>query len=300
MIVPLIAVALTFAGGAWLVAAALWPPRPALADALARAYRPAVRLGPSAARRGRGGALGRWALRRLRTALLIDDGTRADLAILRRPPEDHAASCVIAALAGAATGPLVWTATAAVGVPIPLVLPMWLVIGGALGGWWVPRLALHSRAAAARGDARHAVGAYLDVLVLLLAAQEGPESAMAIAAAAGTGPTFEELRRAVDEARLSGDPVWDRLDELGARIAVAEFREIAAAGSLAGESGASVRRSLTAKARSLRAAGLAESEAQARRDAQSMFAPLTLMGLGFILFIVYPLLANLAFGPPTP
>lgn len=297
MIVPLIGLAVLFAGGVWLVAGALWPPRPALADALARAYRPAVRLDTSAAP-GWAGRVGRWALRRLRSALMIDDATRADLEITRRLPEEYAASCVIAALVGTAVGPVAWAVSAAAGLPIPLVLPMWLVIAGAAAGWWVPRVSLRAGAATARRDARHAVGAYLDVLVLLLAAQEGPESAMAIAAAAGTGPTFEELRRAVDEARLSGDPVWDRLDELGMRIGVIELREIAAAGSLAGESGASVRRSLTAKARSLRAAGLAEAEAQARRDSQSMFAPLTLMGLGFILFIVYPLLADLSFGAP--
>ena len=148
----------------------------------------------------------------------------------------------------------------------------------------------------ARRDFRHALGAYLDVLVLLLAAHEGAESAMDLAARAGRGPAFAELREAVSQARLSGDAVWDRLDELGQRLRISELREIAAAGSLAGESGAAVRRSLTAKARALRAAALAEAETAARRKSQAMFAPLVLMGLGFVLFLLYPLITNLSIG----
>src|SRR3712207_8235823 len=55
-------------------------------------------------------------------------------------------------------------------------------------------------------------------------------------------------------ARLSGDPVWATLDELGRRIGISELSEVAAAGSLAGERGAAVRKSLMAKARALRTA----------------------------------------------
>ena len=134
------------------------------------------------------------------------------------------------------------------------------------------------------------------MLVLLLAAQEGPESAMDLAAQAGQGPAFAELRRAVWQARLAGEPVWDTLDDLGRRLRITELREVAAAGALAGESGAAVRQSLTAKARSLRQAALAEAETTARKQSQAMFGPLVLMGLGFVIFLIYPMLTNLSFG----
>ena len=65
-------------------------------------------------------------------------------------------------------------------------------------GWCCGR-----EAAKARKDFRHALGAYLDVLVLLLAANEGPEGAMETAARAGNGPAFMELRRAT----VAGPPV---------------------------------------------------------------------------------------------
>ena len=121
---------------------------------------------------------------------------------------------------------------------------------------------------------------------------------MDLAAEAGHGPAFDELRRATWQARLTGDAVWSALDELGHRIGVAELCEIAAAGSLAGESGAAVRKSLTAKARALRSAALSAAEASARRQSEAMFAPLVLMGLGFIVFLIYPLVTNLSVGGP--
>jgi pilus assembly protein TadC len=119
---------------------------------------------------------------------------------------------------------------------------------------------------------------------------------MVLAAEAGHGPAFSELRRAARQARLSGDAVWDALDDLGRRLRVAELREIAAAGSLAGESGAAVRQSLTAKARSLRQAALAEAETAARKQSQAMFMPLVLMGVGFVVFLIYPMVTNLSVG----
>ena len=69
---------------------------------------------------------------------------------------------------------------------------------------------------------------------------------------------------------------------LGRRLRIAELREVAAAGSLAGESGAAVRQSLTAKARALRQSALAEAETRARKQSQALFGPLVLMGLGFV------------------
>ncbi len=134
------------------------------------------------------------------------------------------------------------------------------------------------------------------MLVLLLAAGEGPEGAMETAARAGNGMAFIELRRATNQARLSGEPVWDTLDDLGRRLDVVELREIAAAGNLAGEQGAAVRRSLMAKARSLRTTSLSAAESQARRRSQSMFLPVVLMGVGFILFLLYPLITNIQIG----
>lgn len=300
MMLTLVAVALVFSGGMWLVFSALWPPRPSLAAALDQLHTPGaprtVFTPTTVADRSLTVRAGRAVLTRLHGAGLTGADTLRNVEVLHRPLEIHAGVCVLGALAGGAAGPVAWTAVAVSGTELPLIVPVWLSLLGAAAGFVAPTVVLRAEAAKARSDFRHALGAYLDVLVLLLAANEGPEGAMETAARAGNGPAFMELRRATVQARLSGDAVWDTLDALGTRIGVAELREVAAAGSLAGERGAAVRKSLIAKARSLRAATLAEAETNARSRSQAMFAPIVVMGFGFILFLLYPLVSNIRLG----
>ena len=274
----LVAVACLFAGGLWIVVSAVWPAPRRLAAALDELN--------GAARSGRSFV----------SFALADEQTASDLDVVGRPLEVHAGSVALTTIFGAFVGPILWGLAAMSGTRLPVIVPVWGLVFGAAVGWFLPRLLLRAEAAEARTDFRHALGAYLDVLVLLLAAQEGPESAMDLAAQAGQGPAFAELRRAVWQARLAGEPVWDTLDELGRRLRISELREVAAAGSLAGESGAAVRQSLTAKARSLRQAALAEAETVARKKSQALFGPLVLMGFGFVIFLIYPMLTNLSFG----
>ena len=108
----------------------------------------------------------------------------------------------LAAITGALAGPLLWAVAAVDGDDAAVraaAVGVWSSAPSSAGsrhGWCCAREAVQ-----ARSDFRHALGAYLDVLVLLLAAQEGPEGAMDLAAQAGHGPAFGELRRAVWEAR---------------------------------------------------------------------------------------------------
>jgi tight adherence protein C len=295
-----VAIAFVFAGGVWIVTSAVWPAPRRLGAALdelnpmsrsraayvsADGYQPSFSL-----------SMGRWLVKRLKASTLADEQTASDLELVGRPLEVYAGSVALTTIFGALLGPTLWGLAAFAGTRLPVVVPVWGLLFGAAVGWFLPRLLLRPEAAEARTDFRHALGAYLDVLVLLLAAQEGPESAMDLAAQAGQGPAFAELRRAVWQARLAGEPVWNTLDDLGRRLRITEIREVAAAGALAGESGAAVRQSLTAKARSLRQAALAEAETAARKKSQAMFGPLVLMGLGFVIFLIYPMLTNLSFG----
>jgi len=299
MMLLALAVSLGFAAGVWLIVSAVWPPRPSLATALARLHTPGEPrsiIPTTASDRAVVVRTGRWLLRRVRSSVLTDDRTLADLAVVTRPLEVYAGACMLCAIGGVALGPLLWTGAAIGGSQLPPLVPIWFSLLGAVGGFLTPRVVLRAEAATARSNFRHALSAYLDVLVLLLAAGEGPEGAMETAARAGNGMAFIELRRATNRARLSGEPVWDTLDDLGRRLDIVELREIAAAGNLAGEQGAAVRRSLMAKARSLRSTSLSAAESQARRRSQSMFLPVVLMGVGFILFLLYPLITNIQIG----
>ena len=296
----IMAVAVLGAAGLWLVVSTVWPgPRP-LSAALSHLHSIGRTRSEFVSAEGYGESMGltmgRWLVHRVRSGSLANEQTASDLELLGRPLEVYAGSMALTTIGGAVIGPTLWAMSAAAGTPLPVIVPLWLMVVGGLIGWFLPRALLRGEAAEARTDFRHALGAYLDVLVLLLAAQEGPESAMDLAAQAGQGPAFAELRRATSQARLSGDAVWDALDDLGRRLRISELREIAAAGSLAGESGAAVRQSLTAKARGLRQAALAEAETAARKQSQAMFLPLVLMGMGFVIFLIFPMLTNLTFG----
>lgn len=289
-------VGITFAVGCWLLIGVLWPARRSLAVALRQLHTTGAVVAVDPTDRSLAARVGRRLLRRQRGAALLGERLSTDLALLHRPLELHAGLTVLGAITGAFAAPVVIVGAALAGVDLPVIVPIWLMITGAAVGGVVPTLQLRSAAAAARRDARHAIGAYLDVLILLLAAHEGPESAMEIAAESGNGPAFDDLRRATWRARLAGEAIWDELRQLGEQTGLDELVEIAAAGALAGESGAAVRRSLTAKARSLRASSLADAEASARRQSQAMFAPLVMLGIGFIVFLIYPLVTNLNVG----
>ena len=135
-----------------------------------------------------------------------DERTMQDLAVIHRPLEVQAGATVMAAVAGAVLGPLAWAVVGLAGTRLPAIVPVWLALLGLMLGAVTPRLVLRAEAAKARQDFRHALGAYLDVLVLLLAANEGPEGAMETAARAGNGSAFMELRRATVAGPVVGRP----------------------------------------------------------------------------------------------
>lgn len=295
MIFVLIAAAVGFAAGVWVLVSTVFPAPPPLADALHRlhdtrpVHAPTPTTSPSDSFLVR---LGQRVLARSSIDAIAGRQTIADLEVVRRPLEVHAGAAAVCGIGGALIGPVMWAVLAALGAPVPAVISVAFMAVGALAGFVLPRALLQAEAAKAREDFRHALGAYLDVLVLLLAGGVGFEGAMRKAAQAGNGPAFMELRRATTQAAYSG-AVWDALDDLGERVGIIEIREIATAGTLAGE-GAAVRKTLVAKARSLRNTSLVTAETTARKRSQAMFAPIVLIGMAFITFLVYPLLTNIA------
>ena len=294
MIVVLIAAAVGFAVGVWVLATTVFPAPPPLAAALQRLHdtRPPRQATPTTAPSDSLLVrLGQRVLERSQLDAIAGRQTIADLEVVRRPLEVHAGATAACTIGGAMIGPAMWAVLTVVGAPVPAVISVGLMAVGALAGFVLPRALLQAQAATARADFRHALGAYLDVLVLLLAGGVGFEGAMRKAAQSGNGPAFMELRRATTQAAYSG-AVWDALDDLGERLGIIEVREIATAGTLAGE-GAAMRRTLVAKARSLRNASLVTAEMTARKRSQAMFAPIVLIGIAFITFLIYPLLTNL-------
>jgi Flp pilus assembly protein TadB len=224
-------------------------------------------------------------LERIGLGGLVWSRVRRDLAVLERSAEVHLAEKAALGIFGAVLIPLAAILLALGGVSLPLVIPLWGAILLGVAFFFLPDLAVHHDARSRRRDFRHALGAFLDLVVIDLAGGGGVETALADAVSVGDSWSFTRLRRAIDEARLSREPPWDALGRLGTELGVAELGELAASVALAGTEGAKVRSSLAAKATSIRAHELAESEAEDQATTERMSLPVVLLFAGFLLFV---------------
>lgn len=287
--------------GLALIGWALLPHRPPLAEALAALRRQPTL--PTAERFGgdEGGPAGRL-MRPAAAALvrghpgLVLPSLRADLAVLGRSPARHLAEKLTLALLGLLLVPALTALLAAGGLRLPVLASVWVTLAASAAGFFVPDLGVHADAARRRADLRHALGTFLDLVVIGLAGGAGVETALTDAATVGSGWAFEQLRRALDEARLLRTGPWTALGQLGDDLGVRELVELAASVQLAGAEGAKVRASLTAKAASLRAHELAEADGQAQATTERMSLPVVLLFAGFLLFIGYPAIERVLTG----
>ena len=298
--------------GLLLVIRGLFPPRVPLAVAFDRLHGTNHRgVGPHGVGHGRGhlgdfspqapavgfaACIGHPLARHLVTLPLLSRRVRSDLAVLGRSPEQHLAERITLALFGFLIVPAFAGVLLLGGADLGWTLPLWTAIVFAAGGFFAPDLGVHSEAATRRADFRHALGSFLDLVVISLAGGAGVEGALSEAAAVGHGWAFARLRRALDESRLTRTAPWGPLGRLGEALGVAELSELAATVSLAGAEGAKVRASLGAKAASIRAHALADAQAKAEAMSERMSLPVVVLFAGFLLFVGYPALANVLKG----
>ena len=279
--------------GLLAITAGLAPRRPGLAGALAALTQPAAPAPAAPA------TVGGWAARLGRPAAgvlaglgLPTPGVRRDLALLGRPPDQLLAEQATTALAGLLTVPALAGLLAAGGLLLPLQMPAAGALLLAAAGFALPALAAHAEAGRRRAEFRHALAAYLDLIVISLAGGAGIEAALTYSAAAGHGWAFTRLRGALQAAQLTRRPPWQLLGQLGDDLGLSELSELAASVTLAGTEGARVRASLAAKAAGLRARQLADAETAAQAATERMSLPLVLLFAGFLLLIGYPAVAH--------
>lgn len=280
--------------GVILVATGLVPARLSLAEALGRLdAAPQMRAGQSAV----------WWVRILGVPFvetsagrLATRSVRQDLRVIGRSPEEHVARHVLMLAVGLLWAPATFGLMALGGVDVSFVLPVWVSLVFGLVALVIPTLAVRAEAADRRRSFRHALGCFLDLVAVRLAGGAGVDSALAGSAAAGDGWAFAEIRQALTEARLRGEPSWNGLAALGDAIGVTELQELAASAGLAGDEGARVRVSIAAKARSIRMRGLADAEGAAQSASERMSLPVVLLMTGFIVFLGYPAVAQVING----
>lgn len=272
--------------GLWALAVWLIPPQPVLRAALDRAT---ASTPPSTPVRGGWAArIVRPGVTTLRAAGLPSARLARDLALLGRDVDRHLTEKLVWAVLGMATPLLGAMAASVLDIAVGLQGAVVLAVACSAGGFLLPDARVRRAARQRRADMRHALSAYIDLVVISLAGGAGVDTALNDSVTIGRGWAFTQLRHALTTARLTRVSPWTALRQLGDELAVPELSELAASLSLAGSEGARVRRSLNAKATSLRTRQLADAESQAASNTERMSLPIVLLFLGFLVFIAYP------------
>lgn len=176
----------------------------------------------------------------LRSAGLPTHTAVLDLTIVDRSIHDHLTEKAALAVAGLLTPTCAAAILGLLGVDVGVQVPAVLAVVFAGVGFLVPDHRVRHQAARRRTDFRHALSAFLDLVVISLAGGAGVDSALTDAASAGHGWAFTHIRRALDAARLTRSTPWTALRQLGQQLDITELEELAASVSLAGTEGAKV------------------------------------------------------------
>lgn len=218
---------------------------------------------------------------------------RANLALAGKSFESFLASKVLLGLMGILLGPVLLAFAAAAGIGVAFEIPVWfgLVLGVVF--FLLPDLEVKQKADQRRKDFRHAVGAFLDLVSMNLAGGRGVPEALMSASEMGGGWSMSRIRDALANARITGQTPWQALGGLAEQVRVDELRDLASALSLVADDGAKVRESLSARAASLRRRQLTDLEGQAGERSQSMLVAQMVLVMGFLVFLVYPVIPAL-------
>jgi Flp pilus assembly protein TadB len=277
--------------GVWLIVTGWRQPRPRLAQSVAHLRRaPAVAMASDG--HGPVGAIGSVGAFVERQG--VSSRTRAwtqPLRLVDRSVEVHVGYLVLASFAGFVIPALLLGTLQTLGL---VSLGIWVPVGLALVGAIVAPMLVHSATMASSAevaiDLRHQLGAYLDMVTMLLAGNTGYEGALDQAARAGDGLLFRELRRAMREAGTTGQSLVRALERVADDYGIVELEQVAATATLSAAEGAPVARSLAAKCSTLRSTLAAEQEADARVRNDKVTPPLVAMALLFMALIIYPAL----------
>ncbi|GAA3981708.1 type II secretion system F family protein [Actinomadura viridis] len=296
---PMLAGALVGAG-LYLLVRALFPARPGLAARLA-AFDAARRRDLEDARAGRisptlervGGLrakVGRELARYCESRGWKLRSVRADLAITERSLEGFLATKFLLPAAALLFIPVVVAYFALLGAGVSFQVPVWICVFFAVLFFFFPDMQLRQEAAGRRQDFRHVVGAFLDLVSMNLAGGRGVPEALMTASGVGDGWAMSRIRDALSSARITGQTPWQALGRLGDELDIAELRDLAGALALVADDGAQIRKSLSARAASMRSRELSELEGKAGERSQSMLVAQLLLCAAFLVFLAYPAL----------
>lgn len=266
--------------GVFVAVSHLLPSRPSLDAALARIHGTAA---------DDAGDLSIRSLSRRLTMLSWLPVPATDLALLGQQPEQWMTSKVVCGLLGLCVIPVMEVLVVAAGQHVSLTLPAIgsLALGTAL--FFAPDLVVRVNAAEKRLDFRYALTSYLDLVALERGAGAAPTEALEAAAHIGGGWAFARIAGALAAARNAGRPPWDGLGDLAVQTGVPELTDLAEIAEVAGHEGASIMQTLAARAESMRVEALAATKAKAGARSTTMVVPIAVLGAGFLLLLIFPI-----------
>jgi tight adherence protein C len=219
---------------------------------------------------------------------------RQDLALMNRTTGAFLASKVAYGLGFLVLAPILWAVLRFAGASVPPAVPAAAALLFALFGFFLPDLALRSEAEKRRNEFRRVVGIFLDLVAMNLAGGRGLPEALLTASTISEHWALVRIRQALANARLFGTTPWAALGDLGGDIGVDELRDMSSALVLAADDGAKIRRSLSARAATLRRREMADVEGEAGEKSESMLVAQLVICLGFLVFLAYPAVSQLS------
>jgi pilus assembly protein TadC len=216
----------------------------------------------------------------------------ADLALLGQDRDVWIASKVTCGLLGLAVPPVLVELLSLGGVRLAWQVPAVVSVACGVGLFFAPDLVTSVNAAERRSDFRHALTSYLDLVALERGAGAGPTEALEAAADIGGGWAFARIAAALDAARRSGEAPWTALARLARETGVSELADLADIAEVAGHEGARILDTLAARAASMRAQAQAAERAKAGARSTTMVIPIALLGSGFLVLLIFPVLAR--------
>jgi pilus assembly protein TadC len=220
----------------------------------------------------------------------------ADLALLGKDRATWIASKVGCGLLGLAVPPLLAGLASLTGARLGWSAPAVISLLCGAGLFFAPDLVTRVNAAERRTDFRRALTSYLDLVALERGAGAGPTEALEAAAEIGDGWAFRRISAALDAARRAGAAPWTALASLARETGISELADVADIAEVAGQEGAKILDTLAARAASMRDEALAADRATAGSRSTTMVIPIALLGAGFLLLLIFPIVYR-TFGP---
>jgi hypothetical protein len=198
---------------------------------------------------------------------------------------------VALALCGLLAPPVLCAVLLVGGVDVAALVPAGVGLGFGALGWAAPSRRVAIRAAGARQEFLAALTAYLGLVGLERAARGSPTEALEEASRISGAWPFRMIHAELMRAELAGQPPWDGLRDLGARVGVEQLTNLADIVAAAAD-GAAVFETLLAEARNLRNAELSDQQGEAGVAGERLTLPAIVLAFGFIMLVLYPALTR--------